>query len=231
VPSRNGWVSDTPPGRHSTDCRPMPGLAALVTLLPPVVPTPEDVAEPVAVPASPPALEPEAERVPLAPAPRASVADVPELAAPVAAPPALTPPVVVALVALVVIPSIVAPRPGPPAEADPVDDPPPVVPGADRTPTVGVLVSVAPEVTLAEGFDGVPVVAVDGLIVGNVTLPVPTCPPPSVPGVGPPDAGSPELCAAAGSATSDSIATSARIAFMPFLFVPWATRRLAGRFR
>jgi enoyl-CoA hydratase/carnithine racemase len=102
-----------------------------------------------------------------------------------------------AFVALVVMLSIVAPLPAVPAEPVPADDPPLVVlPGGELTPTVGVLVRVAPDVAAGAGvlvsappdvaeLDGLALpVVVDGVSVGSVTAPVPTWPPLSMPEAG-----------------------------------------------
>jgi hypothetical protein len=90
------------------------------------------------------------------------------------------------LVELVAILSIVAPCPAEPAEAVPVDEPVP------ETVTVGALVSVPPEVTVAAGFSPVLVrvwpevtsddwpvfvlVELDGGGDGKPCTPLPTCP-------------------------------------------------------
>lgn len=97
------------------------------------------------------------------------------------------------LVELVAIPSIVAPRPALPADALPPEEPPPLpLLGGETAVTVGVLVKVAPEVTVADA--PVPVlvnvwpdvtcedwaellgVELDCDSVGSVTAPVATCP-------------------------------------------------------
>jgi hypothetical protein len=141
------------------------------------------------------------------------------------APPALAP-----LAELVAMLSIVAPRPAEPAEAAPVELP---VPAGVETDTVGALVSVAPEVTVA---DELPLLvnvwpdvtaddcaipgglAVEAGAVGRPGTPLPTCPCPPLPGVGPPVGSlAPGLtvCAAAGCATpSNTIATIAKSTFM-----------------
>jgi hypothetical protein len=80
------------------------------------------------------------------------------------------------------------------------------------------LVSVAPEATVADVFDAVPLVD-DASSLGNVTAPVPTWPPLNIPDVGTLVAAPGALvCAAAGSAASNSIATSAETALMPVPF-------------
>jgi len=140
------------------------------------------------------------------------------------------------LVELVAMLSIVAPRPALPADALPLDEALllPLL-GGETAVTVGVLVRVAPEVTVAEAL--VPVLVkvwpdvtcedravLDGLAVGEgaagkPATPLPTWPCPPLPGVGPPT-GSIALgfavCAAAGIANANrAIASVARSAFMP----------------
>jgi hypothetical protein len=149
-----GWVSDAPDARHSNVWFwPIPGAAAAVELLVAgavvallvvtvlIAPAPV-VVEVVAVVVVELAL---VERPPLAAGvPAVNVGTVVEL---VAVPPLA----VAALVELVAMLSIVAPRPADPAELAPVDELPlpPDVLGGDDTVTVGVLVSVVPEVTVA----------------------------------------------------------------------------------
>jgi hypothetical protein len=139
------------------------------------------------------------------------------------------------LVALVVIPSIVAPLPGPPAEPEPVLEPPLLVPGEETTPTVGVLVRLAPAVAVVDDVDvelvSVPpdvtvldgaaalLAGAEGVSVGKVNAPVPTCPPLSTPEVGtlagPVVVVAPLVCAATGcAATSDKSPTNAIAVFM-----------------
>jgi len=139
------------------------------------------------------------------------------------------------LVELVATLSIVAPRPAEPAEAAPVDELPPPELGGVETVTVGALVSVPPEVTVADGLEPVLVnvwpevtsddwpafvlVELDCGGAGKPCTPLPTWPCPPLPGVGPPIgsvAFGLTVCAATGrSMISNTIAASARTALMP----------------
>ena len=229
MPSTKGCVSPAPDGRHnSVSLWPTPGEAALVELL---VAGAVEVLFVVAVANVPEAAEPapaelpeEAARGLLA----VTVLDVVVVVGLAAVAP---------LVELVAMPSIVAPRPAVPAEAEPPPDEPLPELGGVETVTVGVLVSVAPEVTEPAALlpvlvrvcpevtadDGVAlvVVEVDRGSVGSVTAPLPTWPCPELPGVGPPTgsvASGFTVCAAAGSAgisANPTAATMTRSALMP----------------
>jgi hypothetical protein len=219
-----------PAGRHNT-CRALAlELAALVALLVGALVALLEVADATAVELAP--VAPLAERLPEAPV----LAAVVEVAVEPPAAPVVVPPVLKeVLVALVVIPSIVAPLPGPPAEPEPVLEPPLLVPGEETTPTVGVLVRLAPAVAVADDVDvelvSVPpdvtvldgaaalLAGTEGVSVGKVNAPVPTCPPLSIPEVGtlagPVVGVAPLVCAATGcAATSDKSPTNAIAVFM-----------------
>jgi hypothetical protein len=170
VPSRNGSVAEAADGKHKISRAPVPGLAAAVVLLVAAVAVLLLKAEATLVVFAPPAT---------ARAPAALIvvvvaaAGVVELVPFVVLPVAVDPPVLSdVLVALVLIPSIVAPLPAVPA--DPAPEPLLAVLGVVTTVTVGVLVSVPPEVTVVDGLVVLEAIGVDCDTVGTATAPVPT---------------------------------------------------------
>jgi len=171
VPARNGCATESPAGRQSTCCPLTPGLAALVALLL-VAEAGAEVAETAPVVAAELVGEPAPFEARLPPAPVRVAAGEPPLAAASPASFADPPALAGAAGALVAIPSTVAPLPGPPAAAAPVPDPPPAVAEGETTPTVGVLVSVAPDTTVADAFPVVPF-GVASVSAGSVTTPLP----------------------------------------------------------
>lgn len=235
MPVKNGSLSEEALGRHNTDGdRPDLALAAVVTLLLvldvlvplPVDAVPDDVdAPPLVLPAV---------VVPLA----AGMAAVPVVTT------APMPVVLVVWLwgteLIAVVPVVIAPGPltVPAVAARPTDPPPPVEPPlGEPLPAVPLVVVVVP--AFAGGGVGLVLLSVPAgvvaaprgavapgvvpvLSVGSFTAPVPTWPAPAVPGVGPPTVAPvvpvvlPTACARAGvTPASDTIATSASIAFMP----------------